>query len=53
MRDYPETGDALLPTSQLSGPVDEAVLERLKAKARHSLDEGENPMHGVRYPFVR
>jgi hypothetical protein len=33
------------------GPVDEAVLERLKAKACQSLDEGENIMHSVRFLF--
>ena len=33
------------------GPVDEAVLERLKADAYQSLDESDNTMHGVRFPF--
>jgi hypothetical protein len=35
------------------GPVDETVVERLKAKACQSLDEGENPLHSVRSPFVK
>src|SRR5260370_37798272 len=35
------------------GPVDEAVVERLKAKAYQTRDEGENLMHSVRYPFVK
>ena len=34
-------------------PGDEAVVERLKAKAYQPRDEGENPMHSVRYPFVK
>ena len=33
------------------GPVDEMVVERLKAKACQTRDEGENPMHSVRYPL--
>ena len=32
-------------------PVDEAVLERLKADAYQCPDEGEKTMHGVQYPF--
>ncbi len=35
------------------GPVDEAVVERLKAHACQTRDEGENPMHSVRYPFTK
>ncbi len=35
------------------GPVDETVVERLKAKAYQTRDEGENLMHSVRYPFVK
>ena len=35
------------------GPGHEAVVERLKAKAYQTRDEGENPMHSVRYPFVK
>jgi hypothetical protein len=35
------------------GPVDETVVERLKAKACQPLDEGENPLHSVRSPFVK
>ncbi len=35
------------------GPVDEAVVERLKTKACQPRDEGENPLHGVRSPFVK
>ena len=35
------------------GPGDEAVVERLKAKAYQTRDEGENPIHSVRYPFVK
>jgi len=35
------------------GPVDETVVERLKVKASQTRDEGENPMHSVRYPFVK
>ena len=35
------------------GPADETVLRRLKAKACQTRDEGENPIHSVRYPFVR
>ena len=34
-------------------PGGEAVVERLKTKACQPLDEGENPMHSVRYPFVK
>ena len=33
------------------GPGDEEVVERLKAKACHVLDEGENPVDGRRYPM--
>jgi hypothetical protein len=36
-----------------SGPVDEALVERLKAHACQTRDEGENPMHSVRSPFVK
>jgi hypothetical protein len=35
------------------GPVDETVVERLKAKASQTRDEGENPLHRVRSPFVK
>jgi hypothetical protein len=35
------------------GPVDEAVVERLKAHACQALEEGDNTLHGVRYPFRR
>ena len=35
------------------GPVDETVVERLKAKAYQTRDKGENLMHSVRYPFVK
>ena len=35
------------------GPVDEAVVERLKAHACQAHDEGENSMHSVRSPFVK
>jgi hypothetical protein len=35
------------------GPVDETVVERLKVKACQTRDEGENPRHSVRYPFVK
>jgi hypothetical protein len=35
------------------GPIDKAVLERLKAHACQSLDEGDNTMHSVRFPFVK
>ncbi len=35
------------------GPVDETVVERLKAKTYQTRDEGENLMHSVRYPFVK
>jgi hypothetical protein len=35
------------------GPVDETVVERLKATASYTRDEGENLMHSVRYPFVK
>jgi hypothetical protein len=31
------------------GPVDEAVLKRLKAHACQSFDEGENRMHSLRF----
>jgi hypothetical protein len=34
-------------------PGDEAVVERPKTKACQPRDEGENPMHSVRYPFVK
>ena len=34
-------------------PGDEAVVKRLKTKACQPLDEGENPMHSVCYPFVK
>jgi len=34
-------------------PGDEAVVERLKTKACQPLDKGENPMHSVRYSFVK
>ncbi len=34
-------------------PGDEAAVERLKTKACQPLDEGENPLHSVRYPFVK
>ena len=34
-------------------PVDEVVLERLKAHAYQSLDEGKNSMHRIRFPFVK
>jgi hypothetical protein len=33
------------------GPVDETVVERLKAKAYQTRDEGENLMHSVRNPL--
>jgi len=32
-------------------PVDEVVMERLKADAYQSLNEGDNTMHDVRFPF--
>ena len=35
------------------GTGDEAVVERLKTKAYQQLDRGENPIHSVRYPFVK
>jgi len=35
------------------GPIDETVVERLKAKADQTRDEGENLMHSVRYPVVK
>ncbi len=35
------------------GLVDETMVERLKAKAYQTRDEGENLMHSVRYPFVK
>jgi hypothetical protein len=35
------------------GPVEETMVERLKAKAYQTRDEGENPLHSVRYPFVK
>ena len=35
------------------GQVDETVVERLKAKACQTRDESENPLHGVRSPFVK
>jgi hypothetical protein len=35
------------------GPGDEAVVERPKAKAYQTPDEGENLMHSGRYPFVK
>ena len=35
------------------GPGDEAVVERPKTKACQPRDEGKNPMHSVRYPFVK
>jgi hypothetical protein len=35
------------------GPVDETVVERLKAKACQTRDESENPSHSVRSPFVK
>ena len=34
-------------------PADKAVVERLKTKASQPFDKGENPMHSVRYPFVK
>ncbi len=33
------------------GPVYEAVMKRLKAKACQPFDEEKNPMHSVGYPF--
>ena len=33
------------------GPVYEAVVKRLKAKACQPFDEEKNPMHSVGYPF--
>ena len=33
------------------GPGHEAVVERLKAQAYQTRDEGENPMHSVLYFF--
>jgi len=33
------------------GPVDEAVVERLKAHASHSFDEGDDSIHSVRFLF--
>ena len=35
------------------GPGDEAMVERLKTKACQPRDEGKNPIHSVRYPFVK
>jgi hypothetical protein len=35
------------------GPADEAVVERPKTKACQPRDESKNPLHGVRYPFVK
>ncbi len=35
------------------GPVEETMVERLKAKACQPLDEGENPLHSERSPFVK
>ena len=35
------------------GPGDEAVVERLKTQAYQPRDEGANPVHGRRYPYVR
>ncbi len=32
-------------------PVDEVLMERLKADAYQLLNEGDNTMHGVRFPF--
>ena len=34
-------------------PGDETVVERLKTKSCQPLDKDENPMHSVRYPFVK
>jgi hypothetical protein len=34
-------------------PVNESVLERLKAKDYQPLDKGEKTMHSVRNPFVK
>ncbi len=35
------------------GPVDKAVVERLKAKACQPLHVGENLVHSVRSPFLQ
>ena len=35
------------------GPGDEAVVERPKTKACQPREEGENPVHSRRYPFVK
>ncbi len=35
------------------GRGDEAVMERLKTKICQPRDEGENPLHSRRYPFVK
>ncbi len=35
------------------GPGDEALVERLKTQAYQPRDEGENPLHGRRYPYVK
>jgi len=35
------------------GPDDEAVMERLKAKTYQLLEKNKNPMHRVRYSFVK
>ncbi len=35
------------------GPGDEAVVERLKAKACQTRNESENPLHSVRSPFMK
>ncbi len=35
------------------GQVDETVVERLKAHTCQTHDEGENPMHSVRSPYVK
>ncbi len=35
------------------GPGDEAVVERPKTKSCQPRDEGENPVHSRRYPFVK
>jgi hypothetical protein len=35
------------------GPGDEVVVEQLKTNAGQPLDEDENPMHNVPYPFAK
>ena len=44
--------DLLLGRS-VSVPTMRTVVERLKAKACQTRDEGKNPLHSVRYPFVK